>query len=499
MKIDVEEDLIEHKERNSTLIDQEINEFLDNDEGQNIKNDIELLKSMGFEKKMINKVYILLRPENIERAIDYMTEIDGIYQHNFISSSNRNEKSLCFICKKPINNHLDYIPSDLLTDAQLDMNLINNNRPHIIENIEEDNIVKDKDDSDFTFNECDVCYEEMNNEQKNYNKVPCGHMFCTHCWNNYLKTLILEAKVDKIKCMDHECKEIISEEFILTHISGDNNLVEKYYRFKKRAEILKDKNKKLCPNPDCDSFLQKSKLSKYVKCENGHKYCFDCLKPPHGKKSCDFNIEKQFMDWKKGKRVKRCPRCKIYTEKNEGCNHMTCVSCKYQWCWLCEGEYKYGHYDSGKCSGQQFTRADNLKEIKRMRNGRSIRVNYDQNVGIGLHRIFKRSYPPIKGPIDDFDNELCLKYFFMIMFWIFGFLIIEIFIVVILSEDYMAFNRNSSTIFFKILISCIAISLFAAFEIFFTSLITPFILISLVYHPFFPKLLLLFGLGNDSV
>ena len=85
------------------------------------------------------------------------------------------------------------------------------------------------------------------------------------------------------------------------------------------------------------------------------------------------------------------------------------------------------------------------------------------------------------------------------MFWIFGFLIIEIFIVVILSEDYMAFNRNSSTIFFKILISCIAISLFAAFEIFFTSLITPFILISLVYHPFFPKLLLLFGLGNDSV
>ena len=134
-----------------------------------------------------------------------------------------------------------------------------------------------------------------------------------------------------------------------------------------------------------------------------------------------------------------------------------------------------------------------------MRNGRSIRVNYDQNVGIGLHRIFKRSYPPIKGPIDDFDNELCLKYFFMIMFWIFGFLIIEIFIVVILSEDYMAFNRNFSTIFFKILISCIAISLFAAFEIFFTSLITPFILISLVYHPFFPKLLLLFGLGNDSV
>ena len=66
---------------------------------------------------MINKWYILLKPENIERAIDYMTEIDRIYQHNFISSSNTNAKTLCFMCKKIKNNHLDYIPDDLLIDA----------------------------------------------------------------------------------------------------------------------------------------------------------------------------------------------------------------------------------------------------------------------------------------------------------------------------------------------------------------------------------------------
>ena len=43
---------------------------------------------------------------------------------------------------------------------------------------------------------------------------------------------------------------------------------------------------------------------------------------------------------------------------------MTCVNCKYQWCWLCEGEYKYGHYDSGKCQGQQFVKAVFPKKIK---------------------------------------------------------------------------------------------------------------------------------------
>ena len=122
MKIDVEENLIEKNQANSSMIEEEINEFLEKDEGQNIKEDIELLKSMGFDKKMINKVYILLRPENIERAIDYMTEIEGIYQHDFISSNNPHEKALCFICKKPKNNHLNYMPNDLIIDNELNIN-----------------------------------------------------------------------------------------------------------------------------------------------------------------------------------------------------------------------------------------------------------------------------------------------------------------------------------------------------------------------------------------
>ena len=97
-----------------------------------------------------------------------------------------------------------------------------------------------------------------------------------------MKSSIIEAKVEKIKCMDHGCQEILSEEFIVNHISENENLMEKYIKFKKRADILQDKNKKLCPKPDCDSFLQKSELSKYVKCEKGHEYCYECLRPSHG-------------------------------------------------------------------------------------------------------------------------------------------------------------------------------------------------------------------------
>ena len=63
MKNDAKEELIELPERNSEAVENEIKTFLATEDGQIIKADIELLNSMGFDKKMINKIYILLRPE----------------------------------------------------------------------------------------------------------------------------------------------------------------------------------------------------------------------------------------------------------------------------------------------------------------------------------------------------------------------------------------------------------------------------------------------------
>jgi len=33
--------------------------------------------------------------------------------------------------------------------------------------------------------------------------------------------------------------------------------------------------------------------------------------------------------------AKECPGCKRLTEKNGGCNHMTCQQCSCHWCWVC--------------------------------------------------------------------------------------------------------------------------------------------------------------------
>ncbi|XP_065891990.1 E3 ubiquitin-protein ligase parkin-like [Dysidea avara] len=33
--------------------------------------------------------------------------------------------------------------------------------------------------------------------------------------------------------------------------------------------------------------------------------------------------------------TKNCPRCKSAIEKNGGCNHVTCLICKFEFCWPC--------------------------------------------------------------------------------------------------------------------------------------------------------------------
>ena len=54
MELNVEENLIEITQRDTVHIEKELDNYLETSEGQKIKADIELLKDMGFDKKIIN-------------------------------------------------------------------------------------------------------------------------------------------------------------------------------------------------------------------------------------------------------------------------------------------------------------------------------------------------------------------------------------------------------------------------------------------------------------
>lgn len=40
--------------------------------------------------------------------------------------------------------------------------------------------------------------------------------------------------------------------------------------------------------------------------------------------------------------TKSCPGCGSRIEKNEGCMHMTCTKCRYEFCWECLGPWAVG-------------------------------------------------------------------------------------------------------------------------------------------------------------
>ena len=51
--------------------------------------------------------------------------------------------------------------------------------------------------------------------------------------------------------------------------------------------------------------------------------------------------------------TKKCPKCAVRIEKNQGCNHMNCRHCKFEFCWICLGEWKLHGSNSGgyyKCN-----------------------------------------------------------------------------------------------------------------------------------------------------
>ena len=309
-----------------------------------------------------------MHPIDLQEALDYLNKNErGQFTHSFLI----NENNVCTICGKGRNAHEsdtlfvednnednnDNENIDLIGEL-LGINNSNSNRFRAYENSYRKSIGKDKKDI-----ECGICGELINNPYRV--KLKCEHYFCNDCYIDYLKEKITNANVSKILCMQHGCGTILETKFIKKILEGNKDLIEKYDKFLQRKKMLEQSDKmRFCPIPDCEGYAEKKGKNKYVKCNYGHEFCFDCGSKPHGRKKCADIMDKEFEEWKSHKIVKRCPCCRMWTEKNEGCNHMTCAECKFQWCWLCLGPYSLNHYEVGSCNGLQFYRETDEKKIK---------------------------------------------------------------------------------------------------------------------------------------
>ena len=318
-----------------------------------------LLVDMGFDKLLVDRIYSRVFPTNLEDALDYLQKDDNDkYTHSYIAD----DLGLCSICGKIRSVHAgESLSIEKEREIETQLNINSNKYTSTYKS------TYNRFSNNYGKKECGVCMDEISYADLSKIKIPCKHNFCIDCWFEYLKEKINNANVYKLSCMDHKCGYILEEKFIKSIIGSDKVLSEKYEKFLTRKKLM-DTNKKIkfCPIPDCDGYAEKKKRNKYVKCNFGHEFCFECLQKPHGKKKCAKVIDEGFEEWKSHTLVKRCPYCKFWTEKNEGCNHMTCSQCNFQWCWICEQECVAGHYSFGRCKGLHFESAKSREMAKQL-------------------------------------------------------------------------------------------------------------------------------------
>ena len=75
-----------------------------------------------------------------------------------------------------------------------------------------------------------------------------------------------------------------------------------------------------------------------------HSVCFRCREDWHGYfTSCETAVQRAYEGFGEGAdRIVFCPMCRTKITRSEGCNHMTCAFCHYEFCYFCGGSADSG-------------------------------------------------------------------------------------------------------------------------------------------------------------
>lgn len=208
---------------------------------------------------------------------------------------------------------------------------------------------------------CGICLSPL----KTVLSLDCGHKFCRACWSTYLTSRIQEGE-STLVCPASACRNLVCPEVVEGVVSP--TVAKRYLQFDIKAFVEQNKTIKWCPRPGCgravkfpESETLQENTSHAVDCGSGHFFCWECLGEAHAPSNC--------LDWRnwlakiseirpeeiatRGSESedaanclwlvtnsKPCPNCKSPIQKNEGCNHMRCSKCKFDFCWVCMESWK---------------------------------------------------------------------------------------------------------------------------------------------------------------
>lgn len=207
---------------------------------------------------------------------------------------------------------------------------------------------------------CEICYDEFSSD--NEYALPCSHPFCMECWHGFLEDKLAQGsrRILNAVCPDQDCEERVTGVDV-QYVAPE--LVPAWKTALLKHYVERERFHRFCPGPDCSMVVIASgeETKGPFTCEGCEEsFCFGCLERPHNPARCE-----DFDEWSKifgsskywvKKNTKPCPGCNSPIEKNQGCNHITCSRCGYDFCWLCLAHLdthlmahtcnRYNHLDS---------------------------------------------------------------------------------------------------------------------------------------------------------
>ena len=187
-----------------------------------------------------------------------------------------------------------------------------------------------------------------------------GHSMCIACFVTYIRDALNHRNFKKhpqygytIQCPDG-CADSEVKEIHHFRIIGEKGY-ERYHRFG-AEECLLQMGGIFCPSVDCGFGMIPEPGQQRIECaECKFVFCSQCRNAyhtgncvtaevqqvPQEENHYCFNRNAEHASWVVASKryvrqiSKACPQCGAAIDKTDGCNHMTCSSCKFEFCWLC--------------------------------------------------------------------------------------------------------------------------------------------------------------------
>jgi ariadne-1 len=261
---------------------------------------------------------------------------------------------------------------------------------------------------------CPICYDDMRGfDATQYMAMPCGHAFCSDCWKDFCHNAVMEGQSCVLTtCPQAGCKERVTEdEFQAALVAGGNdvmpsgafktgddeaanaamdddsdranykNAYKKYKEFQLREFVEASPITRWCPGRGCDKVAAAASSAameaenSLATCTCGTEFCMVCGSEPHAPATCKdlakwdekCKNESETANWILAN-TKSCPKCVSRIEKNQGCNHMTCQKCRFEFCWICMGDWNNHGANTGgyyKCSRYRDGSEDPTSDVSK--------------------------------------------------------------------------------------------------------------------------------------